>query len=431
MDQIRKTMMQHEALFKEQVQALHKLYNIQKAAMQEIRGRNYSQARVLAFNPESLVLVESQHCGSVLERKPSRPVFTAGRGLKKDPLALSLRPFCTFKENKGSGLLWIDGIGDETSPPAHRKPVRDFDLEKVPEDEADESADLEGIPKQWKGSNLPESTELFQDFGSSGEVALTSPKSELHNSHDDDVDSFPKDPVKCSQDSSILEPKQLDEFNIQRSIHLETNSNLAQKNLNLPAVAKDSSNGSNSIKSQDTEFCKKKDTCVSRDTSCKEDQASPRSKEVFLSKCEEVPLMSQDVLRSSASSTHTVYEIKHTDSNSHSNGEHENTISLEKTPVVTKDNQNKKGKSVLYEECESLAAEILLSFAPNKSQADTERHSAEAESGNSYGDLTTTDEKPSLCKKRCATFSSGGRVYESLSWTHSANRMRTIKRHQQ
>lgn len=382
MDQIRKTMMQHEALFKEQVQALHKLYNIQKAAMQEIRGRNYSQARVLAFNPESLVLVESQHCGSVLERKPSRPVFTAGRGLKKDPLALSLRPFCTFKENKGSGLLWIDGIGDETPPPAHRKPVRDFDLEKVPEDEADESADLEGIPKQWKGSNLPESTELFQDFGSSGEVALTSPKSELHNSHDDDVDSFPKDPVKCSQDSSILEPKQLDEFNIQRSIHLETNSNLAQKNLNLPAVAKDSSNGSNSIKSQDTEFCKKKDTCVSRVTSCKEDQASPRSKEVFLSKCEEVPLISQDVLRSSASSTHTVYEIKHTDSNSHSNG-------------------------------------------------DTERHSAEAESGNSYGDLTTTDEKPSLCQKRCATFSSGGRVYESLSWTHSANRMRTIKRHQQ
>ncbi|XP_011036665.1 PREDICTED: uncharacterized protein LOC105134088 isoform X2 [Populus euphratica] len=289
--------------------------------MQEIRGRNYSQARVLVFNPESLVFVESQYCGSVLERKPSRPVFTAGRGLKKDPLALSLRPFCTFKEIKGSGLLWIDGIGDETSPPAHRKPVRDFDLEKVPEDEADESADVEGIPKQWKGSNLPESTELFQDFGSSGEV-----------------DSFPKDPVKCSQDSSILEPNLLDEFNIQRSIHLETNTDLAQKNLNLTAIAKDSSNGSNSIKSQDTEFCEKKDTCVSKDTSCKEDQASPRSKEAFLSKCEEIPLISQHVLGSSASSTHTVSEIKHTDSNSHSNGEHGYTTSLEKTPVVTKDN---------------------------------------------------------------------------------------------
>lgn len=154
-----------------QVQALHKLSNIQKAEMQEIKGRNYSQAQVLAFNPESLVLVEGQNCGSVLERKLLRPVCTAGRGLKKDALALSLRPFCTFKEIKGSGLLWIDGTGDESSLPALRKPVKNFDLEKVPEDDADESADLEGIPKQWKRSDLTESTELFQDLGSSGEVA--------------------------------------------------------------------------------------------------------------------------------------------------------------------------------------------------------------------------------------------------------------------
>uniref|UniRef100_A0A6N2K191 Uncharacterized protein n=1 Tax=Salix viminalis TaxID=40686 RepID=A0A6N2K191_SALVM len=350
MDQIRKTMMQHESLFKEQVQALHKLYNIQKSEMQEIKGRNYSQAQVLALNPESLVLVEGQNCGSVLERKLLRPVCTAGRGLKKDALTLSLRPFCTFKEIKGSGFSWIDGIGDETSPPARRKPVRNFDLEKVPEDDADEPADLEGMPKQWKGSVLTESTELFQD------------------------------PVKYSQDSSILEPTELDEINnIQRSVHLETNSNLAQKNLNLPVVAKDSSNGSSNIN---------------------------------------LP----DVSKSSASSTLTVSEIKHTASNSHSNGDHGNTASLEKIPVVTVGNQNKKGKSALSEECESLAAEILLSFAPpSKSQADTERHSSE--SAKSYGDLPTTDEKPDLCQKRCANFSSGGRVYEYLSRTNSANRM--------
>ncbi|KAJ6732244.1 hypothetical protein OIU79_003382 [Salix purpurea] len=381
MDQIRKTMMQHESLFKEQVQALHKLYNIQKSEMQEIKGRNYSQAQVLALNPESLVLVEGQNCGSVLERKLLRPVCTAGRGLKKDALALSLRPFCTFKEIKGSGFSWIDGIGDETCPPARRKPVRNFDLEKVPEDDANEPADLEGMPKQWRVSVLTESTELFRDLGSSGEVALTSSNSELHNSRRDDyVDSFPKDPVKYSQDSLILEPTELDEFNnIQRSIHLETNSNLAQKNLNLPAAAKDSSNGSNNIN---------------------------------------LP----DVSRSSASSTLTVSEIKHTASNSHSNGDHGNTASLEKIPVVTVGNQNKKGKSALSEECESLAAEILLSFAPSsKSQADTERHSSE--SAKSHGDLPTTDKKPDLCQKRCATFSSGGRVYEYLSRTNSANRM--------
>eukprot|EP00262_Sarcandra_glabra_P015641 TRINITY_DN487_c0_g1_i1.p2 TRINITY_DN487_c0_g1~~TRINITY_DN487_c0_g1_i1.p2 ORF type:complete len:169 (+),score=31.42 TRINITY_DN487_c0_g1_i1:667-1173(+) len=37
MVQIRKIMMQHEELFEEQVQALHKLYNIQRSVMQEIR----------------------------------------------------------------------------------------------------------------------------------------------------------------------------------------------------------------------------------------------------------------------------------------------------------------------------------------------------------------------------------------------------------
>ncbi|KAJ6295372.1 hypothetical protein OIU78_023400 [Salix suchowensis] len=216
------------------------------------------------------------------------------------------------------------------------KPVRNFDLEKVPEDDADEPADLEGMPKQWKGSVLTESTELFRDLGSSGEVALTSSNSELHNSRRDDyVDSFPKDPVKCSQDSSILEPTELDEFNnIQRTQAMEA-----------------------------------------------------------------ITLTYPDVSRSSASSTLTVSEIKHTASNSHSNGDHGNTTSLEKIPVVTVGNQNKKGKPALSEECESLAAEILLSFAPsNKSQADTERHSSE--SAKSNGDLPTTDEKPDLCQKK-------------------------------
>ncbi|KAJ6673924.1 hypothetical protein OIU85_012889 [Salix viminalis] len=253
---------------------------------------------------------------------------------------------------------------------------------------------------------------ILKECQSNGEEAILTESTELF-----------QDPVKYSHDSSILEPTELDEFNnIQRSIHFGTNSNLAQKNLNLPAAAKDSSNGSSNIKSQDTQFCKKKDTCVSRDNSCKEDQESSRSEEGFLSKCEELPLISQDVSRSSASSTLTVSEIKHRASNSYSNGDHGNTTSLEKIPAVTVGNQNKKGKSALSEECESLAAEILLSFAPSsKSQADTERHSSE--SAKSYGDLPTTDEKPDLCQKRCATFSSGGRVYEYLSRTNSANRM--------
>ncbi|KAJ6329943.1 hypothetical protein OIU76_008713 [Salix suchowensis] len=380
MDRIRKTMMQHDALFKEQVQALHRLYNIQKASMQEIRRRNYSRAQMFAFSPESLVLVEGQFCGSVLEGKPLRPpVYTGGRAHNQDALGLSLSPFCTLKE--------------------------------IREDDADESSDLDGIAEEWKGSNLPDSTGSFQDLGSSGKVASTGPESEPYSSQVD-MDLFPKDPITCSQDSSILESqycesKELDEFITQRSIHLETNSNPERQNLNLPAAAMDSSNGGNSIESRDTKFSKKNDTR-------EEDQASPSNKEVFLSEYEETPLVNQDVWRPSISSTSTDSEIKHAESNSHSNTEPGNTTSSEKPPVVTEDNQNRKGKSILYEECETMAAEILLSFAPNRSQAGTKRHAMEAEPGKSYVDFSATEEKPNLCEKRCANFSNGGRVYESL-----------------
>ncbi|KAJ6914121.1 hypothetical protein NC651_016394 [Populus alba x Populus x berolinensis] len=101
---------------------------------------------------------------------------------------------------------------------------------------------------------------------------------------------FPKIPSPCSQDSSILEPQYCEskEFIIQGPIHLETNTIPEQQDLNLPAVTKDSSNGNNSIKSQDAEFCKKKD-------SREKDQASPSNKEFFLSECEEVPFINQDV----------------------------------------------------------------------------------------------------------------------------------------
>ncbi|KAJ6994599.1 hypothetical protein D5086_013635 [Populus alba] len=170
--------------------------------------------------------------------------------------------------------------------------------EQLYEDDVDESSDLQGTAEEWKGSNLPDSTESFQDLGSSGKIASTGPKSEPYNSQVG-MDSFPKDSITCSQDSSILEPqycesKELDEFIIQGPIHLETNTNPEQQDLNLPAIAKNSSNGSNSIKSQDAEFCKKID-------SCEKDQASPSSKEFFLSECEEVPFINQDVWRPSVS----------------------------------------------------------------------------------------------------------------------------------
>ncbi|KAG6738303.1 hypothetical protein POTOM_057914 [Populus tomentosa] len=144
-----------------------------------------------------------QFCGSILEGKPLRPpVYIAGRAHKQDVLGLSLSPFCTLKEIEGSGSLWIDGMGAETFLPDHCKPLRKLDLEKLLEDDADESSDLEGTAEELKGSNLPDSTESFQDLGSSVKIASTGPKSEPYNSQVG-MDSFPKDPITCSQDSSI------------------------------------------------------------------------------------------------------------------------------------------------------------------------------------------------------------------------------------
>lgn len=139
MEQIRNTMMQHEALFKEQVQALHKLYSIQKSAMQERQKQIYSQAQFLAFSSEKLAFVDGQISGSVLEGKPLRPAYVPVAADKEESLALSLQPFSAMNGFKGCGSLWTDGRGLKTSHTAQSKPIRNFDLERLPEDYMDES----------------------------------------------------------------------------------------------------------------------------------------------------------------------------------------------------------------------------------------------------------------------------------------------------
>lgn len=136
MDQIRNTIMQHEALFKEQVQALHKLYNIQKSAMQEIRI--YSQAQILACSSKGFVHVDDRYSGSVLDGKHLRPTYATGQAYKDESLSLSLHPFYAL-DHKGCGSEWMDSRGVETLQTGQSKPIRNFDLEKLPEDCMDES----------------------------------------------------------------------------------------------------------------------------------------------------------------------------------------------------------------------------------------------------------------------------------------------------
>lgn len=107
--------------------------------MQERHKQIYSQAQFLAFTSEKLALVDGQISGSVLEGKPLRPAYAPVAADREESLALSLQPFCAMNGFKGCGSLWTDHRGLKTSQTAQGKPIRNFDLERLPEEYMDES----------------------------------------------------------------------------------------------------------------------------------------------------------------------------------------------------------------------------------------------------------------------------------------------------
>ncbi|KAF5456800.1 hypothetical protein F2P56_026241 [Juglans regia] len=137
MGQIRNTIIKHEALFKEQVQALHKLYGIQKSIMQGITGI-HSQAQILACIPKSFVLADDKYIGSVLAGKHLRPAYASCQAYKDESLNLTLHPFSVVVY-KGCDSLWTDTRQVETLQTAQRKTIRNFDLERLPEEYLNES----------------------------------------------------------------------------------------------------------------------------------------------------------------------------------------------------------------------------------------------------------------------------------------------------
>ncbi|KAF8400537.1 hypothetical protein HHK36_013836 [Tetracentron sinense] len=171
MDQIRNTMMRHEALFKEQVQALHKLYNIQKSAMQEINKRIYSQAQVLAFNSRTIAVGDGQLLGSVGEGKPLRPAYNTAQAHGEESHALSLHHTWALKGLTGSDSLWMNNTKVKTFPIAQNKPVREIDLERLPEDYLDDSE----IQFEANSSEIPAAnTSLSERIPHTDEVSFVS-----------------------------------------------------------------------------------------------------------------------------------------------------------------------------------------------------------------------------------------------------------------
>jgi hypothetical protein len=105
--------------------------------MQEI-GRIHSHAQILACNSRSFLLADDRYSGSVLDGKHLRPSYATGQAYKDESLNLSLHPFYAL-DHKGCGSSCMDSRGVETLQTAQSKQIRNFDLEKLPEEYMDES----------------------------------------------------------------------------------------------------------------------------------------------------------------------------------------------------------------------------------------------------------------------------------------------------
>ncbi|KAB1204687.1 hypothetical protein CJ030_MR8G012759 [Morella rubra] len=284
MDQIRNTILQHEASFKEQVKALHKLYSIQKSAMQEMRTM-HSRAQILAYNSESHIVPDDRYGGSITEGKLLRPTYATSQAFKNESLALSLHPFYVLGY-KGSGSLWMCKRGVETLQTAQSKQIRNFDLEKLPDEYIDEFenqsdpntckiADENSVSLKRTTNTSGDSQEKAYRRDIEKQISLhqgslnfiTAGYNTIHSENDPEKipeqasgqiveDNFPEDPVIRSQGSTILDSMQCDStFSTGKSV-------LGKQDLNaFPLTSQtskdhdfenpnDSGNGSNSIQSQ-------------------------------------------------------------------------------------------------------------------------------------------------------------------------------------
>ncbi|XP_077238073.1 uncharacterized protein LOC143879525 isoform X2 [Tasmannia lanceolata] len=145
MGQIRNTMMQHEELFKEQVQALHRLYNAQKSAMQEISKMIRCPGQLLASNFGINEVCDGQLHSSFVERKPLKADYFTAQNYYMDKShpyeSFSMHTICAVKEftRKSPKSAHMDDKELKTLPNDRNKLRRKIDLERPPEEYMDES----------------------------------------------------------------------------------------------------------------------------------------------------------------------------------------------------------------------------------------------------------------------------------------------------
>ncbi|KAJ0030833.1 hypothetical protein Pint_12491 [Pistacia integerrima] len=482
MDQIRSKMMQHEALFKEQVQALHKLYHIQRLAMQEIRSI-YSHAQVLAYSSERIFADDQLH-GSILEGKPLRPAYASGRACEEESLACSLHPFFLFKEFKSSASVWMNDRKIENSHTARKKPMRNFDLEKLPEDFMDEpeihfgsnnseavdvksvlsqrtentkdycvvQANLSSIDSESQSlkqicseTDLRLFTATSQEFNQNGDQAseARASKSDFtkyvmnswNSSNTTEKNASKEVEWNLSSDGRITTGSKSEQLNNCSAAGVYLPNNCYQDNINFclgnqnlqlsASISQTIMDGSND---------NPKDSSDGSNSALSQDTTSSKNK-IDSADVEDTHGLgdsSSDKGKTSRNGVGIV-ESEHKESpqliqdgvkpSFCLNSEPEKMSSLDEA-IVNDSNEDVTGKSAELEESENIAVEILLSFAPCRKFTDSKFHCSQSEAESGKSSRVDNYKKPSLPEMRNAKDG----IIDSIKWAKSVSRRRTSRR---
>lgn len=217
-EQIRKTMIRQEEMFKEQVQALHKLYNVQRSVMHEIRNISCTPPKLPAFPTGAIQLQNETSKG--LEIRGS--FFESGRGTSShNPGESHSIPITTHRSfshssltaeniahNSSQSSLWEGDKNVINSTAIKKKIRRTIDLERRPEeylDDLDEEHETEtteaGGPDQDPVTSTEVSDTCRIQLGSNGQLPITTQMEEMTRSRHREWSTA--DNETCSQRNTL------------------------------------------------------------------------------------------------------------------------------------------------------------------------------------------------------------------------------------
>lgn len=195
-EQIRRTMIRHEEMFKEQVQALHKLYNVQRSVMHEIRNISCTPPKFPAFATGAIQLQNDTSKGLEIRRSffefergasPHNPgeghniPITTTRSFSHSSLTAE-----NIAHNSSQSPLWEGDKNVINSAATKKKIRRTIDLEKPPEeylDDLDEEHETEtteaGVADQDPVTSTEVSDTCRIQLGNNGQLSITTQMEEI------------------------------------------------------------------------------------------------------------------------------------------------------------------------------------------------------------------------------------------------------------